>query len=100
MCYFLLVMLQSKRNRFVFFTLKQLFLQGVHLGAQLSKSHTNMKRYLLPKTGDVSFSVINLHYTLIYFRLSFNLMQNIIAKRGVLLVVNESKLLMSTLKES
>lgn len=77
-----------------------MFLQGVHLGAQLSKSHTNMKRYLLPKTGDVSFSVLNLHYTLIYFRLSFNLMQNIIAKRGVLLVVNESKLLMSTLKES
>lgn len=87
-------------NKYIYFTIKQLFIQGVHLGAQLSKNNSNMRRYLLPLKTNNYFAILNLKYSTLYFRLSFNVLQNIISKRGTILVINESEALVPFLKDS
>lgn len=77
-------------TRFFYFTITQLFGNGVHLGAHVTKRHTNMVRYILTIKSLTSFDIINLRYTLPFLKLSFNFLHNIIAKRGLLLVVNDN----------
>lgn len=84
------------KNFLVLFTLSQLYRQHVHLGVVHSSINPNMVRYLLPIKS--SFSIMNLNVTLVLLKKSFNYMLHILEKRGLILLVNESKVFSDHLK--
>ena len=75
-------------SRFVYFTILQLFGNGVHLGAHITKRHSQMVRYIITLKRLTNYDIINLNYTLIYLRISFNYLHNVVLKRGIVLVAN------------
>lgn len=84
------------KNFLVFFTLSQLYRHHVHLGVVHSSINPNMIRYLLPIKN--SFSVMNLNVTLVLLKKSFNYMLHILEKRGLILLINESKVFSEYIK--
>ena len=90
--------MHKKTSFLIYFTLIQLYRQRVHLGVSNSITNSIALRYLLPIKS--KFSIMNLNYTIILFKLSFNYMLYTLMNRGNILLINESKALVHFLRES
>lgn len=81
--------LTSKSKSFLIkFTFKQLVNSYVHLGSIKSYTNPNMKYYLLGNYFNIS--IINLNYTISFFKLTLSLIRNNLLKNSKLLVIDES----------
>lgn len=70
-------------------TLNQLLLQGIHLGYTKNFLHRQVKPYLLGFKG--SFTVFNLKFVHLQFRLTLHAVIKIVSLRQKVLVVNHSE---------